>query len=332
MCGIVCFFGQAEGVQRVLEALHLLEYRAPDSAGVAALTGVDGRLSTRRAVGFTRQLVKAMAAHPLYETKPAGNQAILELLRRQQMADDPMVLRDCSPAAGYTWRDLYNSAGLLVGFGDQGSAEISASEDLADRVSAQLYRTLQASGVLSSPDYDQDAVRHAFRLVSAHVGSQVGYDQDCREMLDNALLARLPGGPYSGWLEAWREEAAANIPGHAFAVAVRYFQETFPGLAEQLADVEWERVGGLTARAMAQVVLGHGRWAMVGAVTEANTHPILDRSRSRAVCENGSHNAAAMLRLRAEQAAWWRARGVAEDEPVHRTENTTEVISYEWEH
>ena len=53
MCGIVCFFGHTDGVKRVIEALHLLEYRAPDSAGMAALTGRAGQLTTRRSVGFT---------------------------------------------------------------------------------------------------------------------------------------------------------------------------------------------------------------------------------------------------------------------------------------
>jgi glucosamine 6-phosphate synthetase-like amidotransferase/phosphosugar isomerase protein len=48
MCGIVCYFGQAAGVARVLEALRLLEYRAPDSAGLAALAGKNGELIVRR--------------------------------------------------------------------------------------------------------------------------------------------------------------------------------------------------------------------------------------------------------------------------------------------
>jgi glucosamine 6-phosphate synthetase-like amidotransferase/phosphosugar isomerase protein len=80
-----------------------------------------------------------------------------------------------------------------------------------------------------------------------------------------------------------------------------------------------------------QVVVGHGRWAMVGAVTEANSHPISDRSGARMVCENGSHNASLMLGGLLVQEQWWRARGVAESEPVHRTQNTTEVLVYEWE-
>jgi glucosamine 6-phosphate synthetase-like amidotransferase/phosphosugar isomerase protein len=80
-----------------------------------------------------------------------------------------------------------------------------------------------------------------------------------------------------------------------------------------------------------QIVVGHGRWAMVGAVTEANTHPISDRSGARVTCENGSHNASLMLGGLAAQEKWWRARGVPESEPVHRTQNTTEALSYEWE-
>lgn len=80
-----------------------------------------------------------------------------------------------------------------------------------------------------------------------------------------------------------------------------------------------------------QIVVGHGRWAMVGAVTEANTHPISDRSQARVACENGSHNASLMLEKMADQDQWWQARGVPADEPVHRTQNTTEVLTYEWE-
>jgi glucosamine 6-phosphate synthetase-like amidotransferase/phosphosugar isomerase protein len=80
-----------------------------------------------------------------------------------------------------------------------------------------------------------------------------------------------------------------------------------------------------------QIVVGHGRWAMVGAVTETNTHPISDRGLSRLVCENGSHNPSLMLGGLEEQEKWWRARGVPASEPVHRTQNTTEILAYEWE-
>jgi glucosamine 6-phosphate synthetase-like amidotransferase/phosphosugar isomerase protein len=80
-----------------------------------------------------------------------------------------------------------------------------------------------------------------------------------------------------------------------------------------------------------QVVVGHGRWAMVGAVTEINTHPISDRSGTRVICENGSHNASVMLGGFEDQERWWRARGVPQPEPVHRTQNTSEVLVCEWE-
>lgn len=81
----------------------------------------------------------------------------------------------------------------------------------------------------------------------------------------------------------------------------------------------------------ARIVAGHGRWAMVGAVTEANAHPIPDRSGTRVICENGSHDATIMLRAMREQAAWWRERGAPAGQPVHRSENTSEVLVCEWE-
>ncbi len=152
MCGIVCFYGQSNGINHVLDALELLSYRAPDSSGIAVL-GEDGCFALRRAVGTSAQLQEKIAEQPLPRPFPA--------------------------------------------------------------------------------------------------------------------------------------------------------------------DV--------------QVVMGHGRWAMVGAVNETNAHPLLDRVQDRVVCENGSHNASLMLGAFAEQEQWWRARGIPDDEPVHRSENTTEVIAYEWE-
>lgn len=83
--------------------------------------------------------------------------------------------------------------------------------------------------------------------------------------------------------------------------------------------------------AAAPIVVGHGRWAMVGAVTVANAHPISDRSGSRVVCENGSHNASLMLSAMQAQEAWWHSRGLPAHEPAHRTENTSEVLTFAWE-
>ncbi len=326
MCGIICFFGQGEGVVRVLEALHLLEYRAPDSAGLGVLAGPQGAFSVRRTVGATRQLVKTMVERPLYPFEAADSQAVAALLEQQGLEADK--LRDC---AGSTTRHFYQAPGLRVGVGDRGASGLADPAEVASTFSRQLGRTLEAAEALPAPDYDQDAVRHAFRLLAAHVASRADWDSDWRQGLDESLLERLPQAGYANWQEAWQAEKAANIPGQAFAVAVRQFQHSFPGLASRLAKEDWERVGGLTAQALAQVVVGHGRWAMVGAVTETNAHPMLDRSRQRVICENGSHNATLVLGLRTEQEAWWHNRGVPDQEPVHRAENTTEVIVYEWE-
>ncbi len=331
MCGIVCFFGHAEGVTRVLEALHLLEYRAPDSAGVAALAGENGTLTVRRSVGPPKRLVETMAGHPLYQIKAADEQLVTRMLTRQGLDYKPESLRDCSPVAGYTLCHLYDSPGLYVGTGDRGVLGTAGAVDRKDEFSARIRKTLKKIGGVSSPDYDQDPVCHAFRLLSAHVASRVAHDPTWQAALDYALLARVPTGAYTSWQEAWAEEVTANTPGQAFAVATRRFQETFPGLAEHLREEEWERVGGLTAQALAHIILGHGRWAMVGAVTEVNAHPMFDRSQTRIICENGSHNASLVLQVRAEQEVWWRARGIPEGEPIHRSENTTEVIVYEWE-
>ena len=45
MCGIVSYFGPHDGVERVLNALELLTYRAPDSSGLAVLTALFGILA-----------------------------------------------------------------------------------------------------------------------------------------------------------------------------------------------------------------------------------------------------------------------------------------------
>jgi glucosamine 6-phosphate synthetase-like amidotransferase/phosphosugar isomerase protein len=331
MCGIVCYFGQAEGVTRVLEALRLLEYRAPDSAGLAALAGKDGDLIVRRSVGSTRHLVATMASHPLYPTEAESREEAAKMLAKQGSSRDLESLRDCSPAAGHTLYHLYDAGGLHVGVGDRGSLRATRQVETATEFSAPLRHVLEANNALLSPDFDQDPVRHAFRLVTAHIASRAVCDQAVRDTLDRRLLVRVPAGTYANWRDAWEEEVTANTPGQAFAVAVRYFQETFPGLSDYLNKDEWERVGRLTALAMAQIILGHGRWAMVGAVTEANAHPLVDRSQTRAICENGSHNASLLLRARAEQETWWWDRGVPPDQSVHRSENTTEVLVYEWE-
>ena len=65
MCGIICYFGQTQGVKRILDALQLLEYRAPDSSGLAVINET-GSYSVRRSVGTARQLIEKITAKPLY--------------------------------------------------------------------------------------------------------------------------------------------------------------------------------------------------------------------------------------------------------------------------
>lgn len=333
MCGIVCFLGHTRGPVKVLEALHLLEYRAPDSSGVAMLAGTAGELRVRRCVGSPSHLVAALAADPLFPVSEAKPDEVARLLSRQVIDVNATDLRDCSHAAGWTVDDLYRRDGLSIGIGDRGTQSPPPSPEHAEGLSAAMRRALDATKLLDGPlpDFDTDPARHAFRLLAAHVASRAAWDKACRAELDDALFQKVPAGAYTDWQAAWDEEMAVNVPGHAFAAAARYFQRAFPGLAEHLRPDDWGRVGGLTAGAMAQVVVGHGRWAMVGAVTRDNAHPLVDRSRFRAVAENGSHHVPLMLGLRAEQAAWWHARGVPQEEAAHRSDNTTEVVVYEWE-
>lgn len=330
MCGIVCYYGQSEGVTRVLEALHLLEYRAPDSSGLAVVNG-SGELRVSRSVGSPARLVARLAAEPLYAAQ-SGDRASLEaLLYNQALKFDLESLRDLSPENGYAIDMLYQSGGFSIGVGDRGSRRVGDLGDPERRFSKRMLSALSSAGLITSPDFDRDPVRHAFRILGVHVASREKHQPAVRKALDDAFLARIPEGTYHDWRHAWEAECLQNTPGCAFAVAMRHFQERFPGLSACLDEGDWERFGGLTARAMAQVVLGHGRWAMVGAVTESNAHPFLDRSATRAVCENGSHNASLLLGVRSEQDSWWRDKDLPLDEPVHTSDNTTEVIVYEWE-
>ena len=221
MCGIVCFFGQVDGLGHVLAALRLLEYRAPDSAGVAALTGVDGRLAIRRSVGASQQLLAKLLQEPLHSSTSTDDAAVARLLAQQGLNYSLAELRDCSPAAGYSPQDLYRPNGLAIGVGDRG-ASVLVSETELPSFSTQSDDILTPTGNLTSPDFDGDAVRHAFRLVAVHVASRVALEPTWRAALDEAVLARLPAGTYATWAEAWTEEWSANTPGQAFAVAVRH--------------------------------------------------------------------------------------------------------------
>jgi glucosamine 6-phosphate synthetase-like amidotransferase/phosphosugar isomerase protein len=330
MCGIVVLFGQKNGVLHVLEALHLLEYRAPDSSGLG-LVDSRGQLAVRRCVGSPAKLLAELGKTPITPALTRDTPWVNQILKQQGLDLQVEDLRDCSAAAGYSLADLYRKHGLRVGLGDRGAPDLLTTTALAQRLSSRMAQAVEESGVGRWPDLDPDPVRHTFRLLATHVASRVELDETLRTTLDAALKARVPGGYQQDWQGAWAAEVAQNVPGQAFATATRHFQETFPGLAQLLCDDDWERVGGLTAQAMNQIVMGHGRWAMMGAVTEANAHPLVDRSRTRMVCENGSHNATLMLGKRSEQESWWRERGLPLSQTVHRSQNTTEVIAYEWE-
>ena len=65
MCGIICYFGQTQGVTHILGALQLLEYRAPDSSGIAVIDE-NGSYSVRRSVGPAHRLIEKITANPSY--------------------------------------------------------------------------------------------------------------------------------------------------------------------------------------------------------------------------------------------------------------------------
>jgi len=63
MCGIVGIIGVTNTVPRMMEALHRLEYRGYDSAGVATIT--DGELHRCRAVGKIAALDSKLVKEPI---------------------------------------------------------------------------------------------------------------------------------------------------------------------------------------------------------------------------------------------------------------------------
>jgi glutamine---fructose-6-phosphate transaminase (isomerizing) len=71
MCGIVGIVSRGPATPRILDALHRLEYRGYDSAGVATLER--GLLTRRRAVGKLKNLEAKLAADPLAGSTGIGH-------------------------------------------------------------------------------------------------------------------------------------------------------------------------------------------------------------------------------------------------------------------
>jgi glucosamine--fructose-6-phosphate aminotransferase (isomerizing) len=71
MCGIVGVIGAEPAVPILLQALHRLEYRGYDSAGVATL--VNGHISRRRAEGKLANLVDVLEKNPLAGSTGIGH-------------------------------------------------------------------------------------------------------------------------------------------------------------------------------------------------------------------------------------------------------------------
>src|SRR5580698_6302516 len=72
MCGIIGVTGESDALPVILGALHQLEYRGYDSAGVALVA--DGEIWRARAADGTRSVAE-LAAHTARRPRPAGPSA-----------------------------------------------------------------------------------------------------------------------------------------------------------------------------------------------------------------------------------------------------------------
>jgi glucosamine--fructose-6-phosphate aminotransferase (isomerizing) len=72
MCGIVGFVGKRQATDICIQALHCMEYRGYDSAGVAVITD-SGELVLRRAVGKLTNLEADLAAEPVVGSLGLGH-------------------------------------------------------------------------------------------------------------------------------------------------------------------------------------------------------------------------------------------------------------------
>ncbi len=182
---------------------------------------------------------------------------------------------------------------------------------------------LRGKTIRIPPDFNRDPVRHVFHLLDQIVGSfreHPEWEQQIQALFEQR---RPPGKANWNWRTYWRNEFRYNMPGHACAVLVEWFQDfaaqrgLVPGSVHQ-AWIDRRREQQHSRRGFSEgtvdlplllilpeVVLGHGRWAMTGDPKWWNGHPQV--TTSRAVVHNGAVEADKNNELKREHEARYQA-------------------------